>query len=225
MSSFPKAAALMWAFLMWTAPVLADTTATAQESSASAPSSSAPAAAEPAAAPAGALSAEVLKAHYAKITAFTAEADQEKKAAFLARPLKSEVVMSMKDGRIEWKTLKPVVSSIAIDADGIHLESGGASGAGEALKNAGKDPRAAAFIGFLRSLFALDFPAIEKDFALTFSGNAMQARPRETSSLGAMIRGIDLEFAPDLALRKVVVETKDETTTLIFKTFVPAANP
>ena len=218
MSSLSKALApLMWAALLLWAPQSAADAPSAQVSSGQEASS--------AAQPAGSLSAEVLKAHYAKITAFTAEADQEKKAAFLARPLKSEVVMSMKDGRIEWKTVKPVVSTIAIDADGIHLESGAASGAGEALQNAGKDPRAAAFIGFLRSLFALDFPAIEKDFALTFSGNQMRARPRETSSLGAMIRGIDIEFAPDLSLRRVVVETKDETTTLVFKTFVPAAVP
>lgn len=213
---------LLWTSLVWTAPALADAPA-AQGSPESADAVRTAAAADDAARPA--LSVEALKAHYAKITAFTAEASQEKKAPFLARPLKSEVVMSMKAGRIEWKTVKPVASAIAIDADGIHLESGGSSGAGEALKNAGKDPRAAAFIGFLRALFALDFPAIEKDFVLTFSADEMSAAPRETSSLGAMIRGIRIQFGPDLALQRVVVETKDETTTLVFRNFVPAAAP
>lgn len=178
---------------------------------------------EGAAAPAASvqIDAEKVRARYSRIVAFTADVEQEKKAPFLARPLKSQVSLSMKDGRIEWRTLKPVKSFLAIDSDGIHMEAGASSGAGEAMKNASKDPRAAAFIGFLRSLFALDFPGIEKDFALSFEVGAMKARPKPTSSLGAMIHGIDIHFAADLSIQKVVVETKDETTTLVFKSFVP----
>lgn len=168
-----------------------------------------------------AITAEALRAHYAGITAFTAEVEQEKTARFLARPLKSEVLLSMKAGRIDWRTLRPVASAIAIDADGVHMEGGAAPGASEAMAMAGRDPRAVAFIGFLRALFALDFPAIEKDFALTFEGRRMEALPRPSSSLGAMIRAIEITFAESLAIERVVVETPDETTTLRFRTFVP----
>ncbi|MDR0965967.1 MAG: hypothetical protein LBM75_05635 [Myxococcales bacterium] len=175
--------------------------------------------------PQATLTADALRAHYAKITAFTASVDQEKTARFLARPLKSEIALSMKDGRIDWRTLKPVASAIAIDANGIHLEGNGSSGAAEALAAASKDPRATAFIGFLRALFALDFDAIEKDFALTFEGRTMRALPKEGSNLSSLIHAIAIDFRADLAIERVVVKTPDETTTLHFKSFVPAHPP
>ncbi|MBQ4335102.1 MAG: outer membrane lipoprotein carrier protein LolA [Myxococcaceae bacterium] len=168
-----------------------------------------------------AISAEALRARYASLTAFRATVEQEKTARFLARPLKSEVEIEMKDGRIDWRTTRPVKSSIAIDQNGIHMESGAAPGMGEAMAQASRDPRAVAFIGFLRALFALDFAAIERDFELTFEGRAMRATPRADSSLGEMIQSIAIDFAADLAIERVEVRTRDETTTLRFKTFVP----
>ena len=167
------------------------------------------------------ITSDQLRAHYAKIAAFTALVEQEKTASFLARPLKSEVELSMKGGRIDWKTTRPVASSIAIDANGIHMESGAAPGVGKAMEQASRDPRALAFIRFLRALFALDFTAIEEDFALSFEGRTMRALPRENGRLGAMIQGIAISFAADLAIERVEVRTPDETTRLRFKTFVP----
>lgn len=208
----------LWMFIP--AALLSATSAALAED-AGMPRGEGPAASRPLNAVQADLTAERLRAHYAQIAAFTASVEQEKTARFLARPLKSEVELSMKDGRIDWKTTRPVASAIAIDANGIHMESAAAPGAGAAMARVSRDPRALAFIGFLRALFALDFAAIEKDFALTFEGRAMRARPREGSGLGAMIQGIDIAFAQDLAIEQVVVETPDEKTTLRFKTFVP----
>lgn len=175
----------------------------------------------PAARPGAIISAEALRARYASLTAFRATVEQEKTARFLARPLKSEVEIEMKDGRIDWRSTRPVKSAIAIDQNGIHMESGAAPGMGEAMAAASRDPRAVAFIGFLRALFALDFAAIERDFELSFEGRAMRATPRADSRLGEMIQSIAIDFAADLAIERVEVRTRDETTTLRFKTFVP----
>ena len=64
----------------------------------------------PAARPGAIISAEALRARYASLTAFRATVEQEKTARFLARPLKSEVEIEMKDGRIDWRSTRPVKS-------------------------------------------------------------------------------------------------------------------
>ena len=89
----------------------------------------------PAARPGAIISAEALRARYASLTAFRATVEQEKTARFLARPLKSEVEIEMKDGRIDWRSTRPVKSAIAIDQNGIHMESGAAPGQLKWLSN------------------------------------------------------------------------------------------
>jgi outer membrane lipoprotein-sorting protein len=164
------------------------------------------------------LDAARLNARFSRIASFTAEVEQTKEARFLARPLKSQVQLSFDSDRITWKTIKPIASTLLIDRDGMHVESASGAGAGQ-MNAANQDPRAAAFVRFIRNVFALDFAQLERDFVISFEGSTMKAVPRDESSLKSMMQTIEMTFSPELKLETVLVRTPDETTRLVFKTF------
>ena len=157
------------------------------------------------------LTAERLQERFAKIASFRAEAEQTKQARFLARPLKSEVHMAFDSERI--------TSTLVIDRDGLHVEGS------QAMAGAKQDPRAIAFVRFIRSVFALDFAQLEQDFVLDFEGGTMKAVPKDGSQLKGMIHAIEMTFTRELALKAVEVKTPDETSRLVFKTFEATEKP
>ena len=165
------------------------------------------------------LTARALQERFSKIATFSAEVEQTKQARFLARPLKSQVRIEFDRERINWKTLSPIASTIVVDRQGMHVQSAAAPGGANPMAAAGQDPRAVAFVRFIRAVFALDFAELEKDFALSFEGSTMKATPKDGSSLGGMIQSIEMGFSRELKLETVDVRTPDETTHLVFKTF------
>ncbi|HCF58402.1 MAG TPA: hypothetical protein DFS52_10465 [Myxococcales bacterium] len=165
------------------------------------------------------LTAEKLQERFAKIASFNAEAEQTKQARFLARPLKSEVHMAFDSERITWKTVKPIASTLKIDRDGLHVVGS------QAMAGAKQDPRAIAFVRFIRSVFALDFAQLEQDFVIGFEGGTMKAVPKDGSQLKGMIHAIEMTFTRELALEAVEVKTPDETSRLVFKSFEVAEKP
>ena len=159
------------------------------------------------------LNAEKLQARFSKIASFTAEVEQTKKARFLARPLVSRIEIAFDSEKITWKTVKPIASSLVIDREGLHVEGS------KAMAGAAQDPRAVAFVRFIRSVFALDFAELEKDFVISFEGGTMKAVPKEGSQLGGLIHSIAMGFSRELQLETVEVKTPDETSRLVFERF------
>jgi hypothetical protein len=173
------------------------------------------------------LGPDALRARYAGIRSLSADVVQVKEGRFWARPLESRIRLTYTPERITWETVAPVRSTVTIAGD--RLVVADASGKTRELGALAGDPRVVALLGFIRSLIAVDLPAIERDFTIRYGDGELVATPREGARL-KLFDSIRLRFdaSDDLAGMELVTPT--ERTRLSFRNVerdppAPAAAP
>jgi hypothetical protein len=166
-----------------------------------------------AAEPPGPLTGEALRAHYAGVRSLTADVVQVKEGKYWAKPLQSHIHLRYAPGQVVWETLTPVRSTVVVGDGGLTVT--GPDGRPRDTGPVANDPRFTAVVRFIRALFAVDLPAIERDFELSYGAGRLTARPRPGSDV-QLFREIRLEFDGALELRTVELETATERTHLTF---------
>jgi hypothetical protein len=156
---------------------------------------------------------DALQAHYGQVRTLSADVVQLKDGRFWARPLESRVRLSYTPERVVWETLTPVRSTVTIQGGTFTVV--GADGRERDMGLMASDPRFAAIIRFIRSLLAVDLPAIERDFTLAYGPGELVATPRQDSQF-KLFRVIVLRFDPALELTSLQLETESERTRLTF---------
>lgn len=159
------------------------------------------------------LTPEALRDHYAGVRSLTADVVQVKQGKYWARPLESRIRLQYTPGRVVWETLAPIPSTVVVGDAGMTVT--GSDGRPRDAGPVSSDPRFAAVMRFIRALFAVDLPAIERDFALSYAPGLLVATPRPGSNV-QLFREIRLQFDAALELTTVDLETATERTHLSF---------
>jgi hypothetical protein len=159
------------------------------------------------------LTPEALRTHYAGVQSLTADVVQVKEGKYWARPLESRIRLQYAPSRVVWETLAPIRSTVVVSDAGIAMT--GSDGRPRDAGPVSSDPRFAAVVRFIRALFAVDLPAIERDFALSYAPGRLVAKPRPGSDV-QLFREVRLDFDEALELKTVDLETATEQTHLTF---------
>ncbi|WP_242392181.1 LolA family protein [Anaeromyxobacter oryzisoli] len=159
------------------------------------------------------LSSDALRAHYAGVRSLRADVVQVKEGKYWARPLESRIRLQYVPGRVVWETLTPVRSTVVVSDAGMTVT--GPDGRPRDMGPVTNDPRFAAIIRFIRALFAVDLPGIERDFELCYAPGRLVAKPRPGSDV-QLFREVRLEFDDALELRNVELDSATERTRLTF---------
>lgn len=162
----------------------------------------------------GNLTADALRARYAGLRSLSADVVQVKEGRFWARPLESRIRLRYTPERIVWETISPVRSSVVIE--GNRLSVSDASGRPRDMGAFAGDPRAAALLGFIRSLIAVDLDALDRELTLQYGPGELVAIPRSGSKLELFTR-IRLRFDARDDLTAMELETPNERTRLSFQ--------
>ncbi len=162
----------------------------------------------------GPITPEILRARYADLRALDADLVQVKTGKYWARPLESHIKLLYTPTRVVWETLQPLHSKVVIE--GSTLTVIGPDGQPRDLGAAAGDPRVAALLRFIRALLALDLPAIERDFTLSYGPNDIEALPRPGSDL-KLFAAVRLHFDDDLELVSLELQSDTELTRLRFE--------
>jgi hypothetical protein len=162
----------------------------------------------------GNLTPDALRARYAGLRSLSADVVQVKEGRFWARPLESRIRLRYTPERIVWETVSPVRSSVVIE--GNRLSVSDAAGRPRDMGAFAGDPRAAALLGFIRSLIAVDLDALDRELTLQYGPGELVAVPRSGSKLELFTR-IRLRFDARDDLTGMELETPNERTRLSFQ--------
>ncbi|HET9598472.1 MAG TPA: outer membrane lipoprotein carrier protein LolA [Anaeromyxobacteraceae bacterium] len=156
---------------------------------------------------------DALRARYARLRSLSADVVQLKEGRFWARPLESRVRLRYTPERVVWETLTPVRSTVTIEGGALTVV--GADGRPRDLAPVANDRRLAGLVRFIQALLAVDLPAIERDFVLSYGPGQLVATPRPGGALD-LFTGIVLRFDSDLDLVSLELDTTSERTRLSF---------
>lgn len=161
-----------------------------------------------------------LRMKYQWVDSLTSQVSQVKSSRFLSVPLRSTARLEWSNGRVLWKTLKPVPSEVLIADGTIRVTDAGGTVTDLLQMKAGVpqasvQPVLAAVLSFLQRLFAFDFVELERDFSFVESGNTLKAAVRPGAPLH-FFRSFTLAFDETLTLEKLELEEASGTTEMVF---------
>lgn len=158
------------------------------------------------------ISLDALEARYKSVTSVSAEIDQEKTGAYLAKPLKSKIDLEYAHGRILWITQSPVKSKVTLEGQTLKIQdSNGATK--EITAKSGTKPDA--LLWFIQSLLAFDVKALQSEFDLKIDGQKLLASPKKNSRL-SFLKSVAIVFNSNLDPETLTIEAEKEQTTLHF---------
>jgi outer membrane lipoprotein-sorting protein len=160
-----------------------------------------------------ALTLNNLKQKYQDLGALEAEIEQTKQSPQLKRALKSQVRLESANGTVKWQVLHPGQLTVIMDSMGIRLINKDGS---QRKLPAQEGQSFAALFQMIQAMIRGDIAALERDFDLTIHERELVAVPKAGSKLGFM-QSMSLHFDADLQLSELTIRTKDESTSMRFK--------
>ncbi|MCX6125272.1 MAG: hypothetical protein NTV34_11090 [Proteobacteria bacterium] len=157
-----------------------------------------------------------VRARYATIKRFDTKIALTKNSKYLKRPIASEVLLKVNDGRIEWETTSPIHSLMIISGDTLTLDG--------VKVDMGGQEKFKSLIAILRSLMTFDWNAIERALDIDIDGQLLRGKPRRESPL-SMFTLIEFRLKKDLLPQSLTLITPDESTTLLFLNFHEGSKP
>lgn len=161
-----------------------------------------------------ALDLKSIQEHYRGIKEISAEIDQTKTSPLLLRPLQSKVKLSFKDEILSWEVSGQEPWRIRFAADG-KTEFLNAS---KALAEIPADAKAKLdrTLALVRKILIMD-PALEKDFVQTLKGETLLIKPKGQEN-SVFFESIEILFQKNADIRRILLKTADDETTLNFHT-------
>ncbi|MEI6399783.1 MAG: hypothetical protein WCO71_13525 [Pseudomonadota bacterium] len=157
-----------------------------------------------------------IKSRYKSVTTICANLALTKTSKYLTRPAVSDIMLSVKNGVIDWETRAPVQSLMTLDASDMTID-------GKKL-DAATQEKAKPLIATLRSLLTFDWKGIESAMDVTAVGLTLRGKPKTGSPL-SVFQTIEFEFTAKLKPRTMTLTGSSERTVILFQTFHEGACP
>lgn len=160
-----------------------------------------------------ALNINDLKLKFTNVKYLEAEILQIKNAPYLFHPLKSDIVLVIKDETVHWKIIRPEKGEVILTKNELYIIEKNNS---KKKINSKEKSDLNNFLSIINSIFLLDFNKIENNFELVFDTKTMIAIPKDINSK-KIISSIQFIFNNKHEIKKVTLNSNNEKTELVFK--------